>query len=116
MLSQVREEKVSGYILDQTIAHILAKKFNSKRSGKPSIFENKIAMIKLHKESEKIKEVLSANKEMNVYVENLADGEDFHALITRKEFEESTSHLEREIVNALELTLEKANLSLADIH
>ena len=40
-------------------------------------------MIKLHKESEKIKEVLSANKEMNVYIENLADGDDFHTLITR---------------------------------
>ena len=44
-------------------------------------------MIKLHKESEKIKEVLSANKEMNVYLENLLDGDDFHTVITRSEFE-----------------------------
>ena len=63
-------------------------KFDAKRNAnnnnnKPSIKENKIAMIKLHKESEKIKEVLSANKEMNVYIENLADGDDFHTLITR---------------------------------
>jgi len=44
-------------------------------------------MIKLIKEAEKVKEVLSANKEMNVYIENLLDGEDFHALITRAEFD-----------------------------
>ena len=55
--------------------------------------ENKATMIKLHKESAKIKEVLSANKEMNVYVENLADGEDFHALITRAEFEDVLNNL-----------------------
>ena len=45
--------------------------------------DNKVGMIKLHKESEKIKEILSANKEMNVYIENLAYGDDFHELITR---------------------------------
>ena len=44
-------------------------------------------MIKLHKESEKIKEVLSANKEMSIYLENLYNGDDFHTILTREEFE-----------------------------
>ena len=76
------------------MAKILAKKFDENRKGKLSVLSSKSAMIKFHKESEKIKEVLSANKDINVYIENVFEGEDFHAVITRSEFEEEFSYFE----------------------
>lgn len=45
-------------------------------------------MIRLLAESEKVKKVLSSNKEASVFVEGIMDGLDFSATITRKQFEE----------------------------
>ena len=73
-------------------------------------------MIKLHKESEKIKEVLSANKEMSIYIENLHDGNDFHTTLTRSEFEDSFEYLHSIIITALNTALNNSNLTLSEIH
>lgn len=47
------------------------------RKGKRSIREYPSAMIKLLKECNKLKEILSANKESRFFVENLLDNIDF---------------------------------------
>ena len=46
----------------------------------------KRAQIKLFHESNSVKEILSSNKESQLYVEGIMDGIDYHDKITRSEF------------------------------
>ena len=63
--------------MDLVIANFFANQFDRKRPGKKSIKENKRQFLKLIKQSNKVKEVLSSNKEASIFIESLADGMDF---------------------------------------
>lgn len=67
---------VGGYYYDKVIADYFADMIDAKpeRKGKPSIKENKRAMRKMIRESQKTKEILSANKEAHYGSEGLVDG------------------------------------------
>lgn len=43
--------------------------------------------------SEKVKESLSASKEVPIFIEGLASGVDFTATITRKDYGEAVQHI-----------------------
>eukprot|EP00656_Telonema_subtile_P041302 TRINITY_DN4641_c0_g1_i2.p1 TRINITY_DN4641_c0_g1~~TRINITY_DN4641_c0_g1_i2.p1 ORF type:complete len:904 (-),score=310.77 TRINITY_DN4641_c0_g1_i2:228-2939(-) len=80
------DNTVGGSSFDRRLAMHLAKQFNEQHNKK--IEENPRAMIKLTKEAEKVKQVLSANGEFMVAVESLMDDIDFKYKITRAEFED----------------------------
>lgn len=75
---------VGGLRFDSMIAGYFTKLFEEKY--KKSLSQR--GQIRLLAESEKMKLVLSANKEATVFVEGIMDGIDFSATINRKQFEQ----------------------------
>jgi hypoxia up-regulated 1 len=63
------------------------------RQGKPDIRENPRAVKRLLKEVVKVKDILSANKNMQVKVGELADYVTLMTTIERKEFEDAAAPL-----------------------
>ncbi len=51
------------------------------------IYEYPKSLLKLHKEAERVKIVLSANTDHQAQIESLFDGYDFKSKITREQFE-----------------------------
>ena len=73
------------------LAKYLAKLFLEKT--KKDVFKNPKAMIKLYKEADRVKNVLSANADHMAQVESLMDDVDFKARVTREEFEKMCADL-----------------------
>ncbi|EAR85326.2 DnaK protein (macronuclear) [Tetrahymena thermophila SB210] len=108
---------VGGYAYDLTLAHYFADIIDNlpQRKGKPSFRTNRRGMVKLLKECNKAKEILSANKEMTFFSEGLLDGNDFRAQINRTVFEEKAESLLSQVTKPIEAILAKANKTIADI-
>lgn len=72
-------------------------------------------MLKLQQQATKVKEQLSANKEIPVYIENLVDGLDYRGHFQRAQFEERAAGLFSQLTAPIDRVLGSANLTLADI-
>ena len=70
---------VGGYAYDIVVAEYFADEIDKldNRSGKSTVREDSEIMLKLIKNSKKVKEVLSANKEAFINIEGLYDNFDF---------------------------------------
>lgn len=117
VLADTVMEEVSGLAFDQVLANHFADIFDNleSRKHKSSIRTSNGGMIKLLKECNKLKEVLSANKQTPFYVENLFDGEDFKTNIERFAFEEKAEHLFSKLLEPIKYVLQKANRTLSDV-
>ncbi len=95
VLGEGVDETLGGHEFDHVVVRILADKFNSlkERQGKPDIRENDRAMKRLYKEALNIKDILSANKVVNVKVPELADYVTLAFELTRETFEHECAHL-----------------------
>lgn len=82
ILGDYGQPNVGGLRFDAMIAKYFVGKFEEKY--KKSLSQR--GYIRLLAESEKIKLVLSANKEATIFVEGIMDGIDFSSTITRKQF------------------------------
>lgn len=81
-----------------------------------SIRENRRAMTKLLRESNRMKEVLSANKqEVPFFVEGLVDGNDFKTRISREQFENACKPLLSRVLEPIETVLKTTNKTIADL-
>jgi len=70
------------------LAEYAAVQFEAK--NKINVRNNDKAWVKLMHKCSDAKEVLSANKEVNVYIEALADGIDLNVIIKRDVLEQSS--------------------------
>lgn len=106
-----------GYAYDLVIANHFAEQIDAlpNRKGKSSFKNNRKGMVKLLKECNKVKEILSANKEMPFFSEGLLEGNDFKSAITRAKFEELSADLLAKIVVPIEIVLARANKTIDDI-
>jgi len=77
-----------------------AKAFLTKT--KKDVFTNPKAIIKLHKEADRVKNVLSANADHTAQIEGLMDDVDFKLKVTRKEFEEMCADLFDRVKNPVD--------------
>jgi len=86
---------VGGFAYDLVLANHFAEIFDQRkdRQGKEPLKNSKKAMVKLLKECNHMKEVLSANKETAFYVEGLIENIDFVSHIDRATFESKAQHL-----------------------
>ena len=102
---------------DHALVNILADEFNGmkERQGKPDIRENARAMRRLYKESGKIKDVLSANRVVDVKVAELADYVTLQFKINREQYEEACDHLFKRVENPIKQALDEAGLTVEDI-
>ena len=80
---------VGGLKLDLTLRDLLVDKWEETKKTSTDIKQQKTgrALAKLLVQANKVKTVLSANKETKAQVENLIDDEDFKAVVTREELE-----------------------------
>jgi len=82
ILGEFGKPYVGGLKFDALIANFFAKKFEAKH--KKTLSQR--GMIRLLSESERMKLVLSANREATIFIEGIMDGIDFTAVINRREF------------------------------
>ena len=95
ILGEGYEKSLGGKAFDDVLVQILAKKFNAmkERQGKADIRENGRVMKRLYKEAISIKDILSANKMVNVKIPELHDYVTLAFELTREEFEAECASL-----------------------
>jgi hypoxia up-regulated 1 len=90
------------------LAKHLAKIFFDKT--KKDVFSNPKATIKLYKEAERVKNVLSANTDHMAQIEGLMDDVDFKAKVTRQEFEEMCADLFERVKIPIQAAINSAEI------
>ncbi|KAI9432685.1 actin-like ATPase domain-containing protein [Lactarius indigo] len=102
-----------GTELDRRLREILVEKFEQKHGV--AIREDPKAMMKLWKEADRVKAILSANTEASARVESVLGDIDFSAKVTRQAFEVACADMKDRFVRPIFDALDNANLTLADI-
>ncbi|KAF8269636.1 actin-like ATPase domain-containing protein [Lactarius quietus] len=103
-----------GTELDRRLREILVEEFERKHGVE--IREDPKAMMKLWKEAERIKAILSANTEASARVESVLNDIDFSMKVTRQAFESASADMKNRFVQPIFDALDNANLTLADIN
>lgn len=85
------DQTLGGNSFAMRLAKHFAKSFQEKT--KKDIFSNPKSMIKIYKEADRVKNVLSANSDHTAQIEGLMDDVDFKLKVSRKEFIEMCSDL-----------------------
>ena len=83
VLSEAWDKNLGGADLDKIILNMLAERFNAlkERQGKSDVRENPKAIKRLVKEVSKLKDILSANKQVVIKLGELADYDSLNTII-----------------------------------
>ncbi|KAF9432127.1 hypothetical protein BGZ76_011239 [Entomortierella beljakovae] len=111
------DRTLGGHDIDIRLQKFLAEKFQEQKGSKIStpVFQNERAMAKLLKESNRVKQILSANTETMASVENLMEEIDFRVKVTRAELEGLSQDLFDRVRGPIDTVLKEANMKLSDI-
>ena len=104
---------LGGEDFDQRIMKYLMNLF--KKKHKVSLKENKRAMQKLRRESERVKRALSTQPQARAEIEALHDGIDFSETLTRARFEELNQDLFKKTLGPVAKVLSDAGLKKAEV-
>jgi len=104
---------LGGEDFDQRIMKYLMIMF--KKKHKVSLKENKRAMQKLRRESERVKRALSTQPQARAEIEALHDGIDFSETLTRARFEELNQDLFKKTLGPVAKVLSDAGLKKAEV-
>ena len=117
VLGEGYDATLGGKFFDDILVRIMADKFNGmkERQGKADIRTNQRAMKRLYKEAVSIKDILSANKAVNIKVPEVADYVTLAFELTRETYEQECAHLIDRVKAPIEKALEQAGLTSADI-
>lgn len=115
------DRSLGGFNFDVKLAELMATRFNEvwgkKKSGKGKDLRDFVRpMTRLRVEALKVKEVLSANNEYPVKLEQLHDDTDLVTKITRVDFEEACADLFDRVLEPINQALSFANISVSDIN
>jgi hypoxia up-regulated 1 len=104
ILGEGYDKTLGGIEFDHVLFNILADRFNAlpARQGKPDVRENARAVKRLFKEANKIKDILSANKQTNVKIPELLDYVTLQFDLKRTEFEDAAAHLFERVAKPVE--------------
>jgi hypoxia up-regulated 1 len=120
VIGKAWDSSLGGFSFDVRLANLLATRFNdvwnkkSKSEGK-DVREFVRAMTRLRIESTKVKEVLSANAEYPVKLDQLHADVDLNTKVTRAEFEQACKDLFDRVTKPIDEALKMANISLNDV-
>merc|ERR1711998_270829 len=103
-----------GKTLTSKLTAHFAADFDEKHKKK--IHDNIKAITKLRQSTDKIKEVLSANKDTMLMVESLMDDIDFKSKITRSQFEELNAETFKSIETTIKDAIAASGLKVDEIH
>lgn len=110
-----------GMAFDARLVDFMAEEFNAQWNKKRADGETKDIrnfprpMTKLRLQANKVKHILSANKEMPVFMDALYDDTNYVTSITRAKFEEISHDLLERSTKPIEQALKAANMTLQDI-
>ena len=104
---------LGGEDFDQRIMKYFMKMF--KKKNKVSLKDNKRAMQKLRRESERVKRALSTQPQARAEIEALYDGIDFSETLTRARFEELNQDLFKKTLGPVSKVLSDAGLKKAEV-
>ncbi|KAJ8102894.1 Hsp70 protein-domain-containing protein [Lipomyces tetrasporus] len=107
------DHTLGGNLLDQRIFEILLARFIEAHGD--GILSSPRALVRLHKEAERVKTILSANSEVRVSVESLHGDIDFRTMVSRTEFEEAIHDILPRISKPFEDALKAAKLDILDV-
>ncbi|POM59965.1 Hsp70-like protein [Phytophthora palmivora] len=113
MISNAWDESLGGAKFDLRLAEHLATEFSEKIGE--DIRKVPRPMAKIRAQAKKTKTVLSANEEIPVVMQSLYNDIDFFTSMTRSKLEELSSDLFDRTLKPVEVALEKAGLTIADI-
>ncbi|KAK9811690.1 hypothetical protein WJX72_008444 [[Myrmecia] bisecta] len=109
-------ENLGAEKLDLILLEHFADEFNEKHlQGKSDMRRSSKAVAKLKRQVRRTKEILSANTEAPVNVEELHEGIDFRSRITRDEFEALAGDFFKQAAEPLTRLLERNSLTGADV-
>lgn len=125
VVSKAWDSSLGGFSFDIALTELLADRFNAAwaaklaKSNKPSegndIRKFSRPMTRLRLEALKIKEILSANNEIPLKIEQLHADVDLITKVTRAELEEACLPLFARAIEVIQNALAMSNLTLADI-
>jgi len=104
---------LGGEDFDQRIMKYFMKVF--KKKNKASLKDNKRAMQKLRRESERVKRALSTQTQARAEIEALHDGIDFSEQLTRARFEELNQDLFKKTLGPVTKVLTDAGLKTSEV-
>lgn len=106
---------LGGLEITNRVRDHLEKVFRETVSTSKDISTNARAIGKLHKEAERVKQVLSANTETYAQVESLFEEQNFRAKVTRDELEKMIEDLEPRIAAPILDAIAMSQLKVEDI-
>lgn len=113
ILSTVHNPKLGGNFFSKLLADYIAKEFMNKWKLDPQ--ESKRSMLKLIKQAEFCKNVLSTKASTSVFIESLCDGVDWEQNMTRPRFESLISPHMSKYLDPIKECLKTADLSVDGI-
>jgi hypoxia up-regulated 1 len=121
VIGKAWDSHLGGHNFDLCLTNLLVKRFNEvwntkKKSTDKDIRKFLRPMTRLKIESNKIKEILSANQEFPYRMEQLHDNIDFIGKVTRNDFESECGSLFDRAMTPIDEALAFANISINDIH
>ncbi|RLN47638.1 hypothetical protein BBJ29_007699 [Phytophthora kernoviae] len=112
-ISNAWDESLGGARFDLRLAEHLATEFSEKIGE--DVRKVPRPMAKIRAQAKKTKMVLSANEEIPVVMQSLYNDIDFFTSMTRSKLEELSADLFERTLKPVEVALEKAGLTVADI-
>jgi len=121
VLSKSWDSTMGGQLFDHRIVEYLADTFNGEWNKKKSKNEKKDvrdiprAMMKIRLQANKIKHVLSANQQIPIYIDSVADDIPLSTTVSRAKFEELCGDLLERAVAPVHEALKIANITLEEL-
>ena len=117
ILGEAWDANLGSADLDKILLDMLAERFNAmkERQGKPDVRENPKVIKRLLKEVVKYKDILSANKQVQVKLGELADYVTLSTVIERTQFEEKAAGFFDKVMKPVEDVLQKAGVSIEEV-
>ena len=115
------DENIGGFNFDVKLAELLAERFNEVWKKKKNFVEGDSIqahtqpMTRLRTQATKVKEVLSANPEFPVKIEQLYKDVDLSTKVSRSDFEEVCADLFAKITGPIDTALAMAGMDVSNI-
>mmetsp|Transcript_21383 Transcript_21383/g.60214 ORF Transcript_21383/g.60214 Transcript_21383/m.60214 type:complete len:599 (+) Transcript_21383:3-1799(+) len=112
------DAELGGRDFDLVVAEYFMRDADEKlrRAGLGSVYDSRRAQGKIRAQASKVKEVLSANQEAFMSIQDLVPDYDYSGSITRAEFEELSAPLLARVVAPAQRALLNAELTAEDLH
>jgi hypoxia up-regulated 1 len=116
ILGEAWEKEVGGNAFNYKIIRHLMKKFDETRKDKPSVQGDYRVAERILPSAVKIKEILSANKDVSMTILGVDSGANLDAKMTRDEFETISSDIFDRVYRPIETLLSRANITVSQLN